>query len=335
MPAPYPLQLDPILVPKVWGGRRLADFGKTLPVDQTIGESWEIADLPLSVDGGRNRIANGPCAGSTLRELITSDPAWLLGSAQPSDDGGFPLLIKFLDATENLSIQVHPTASYVAAHPDAHLKTEAWIVLDAEPGAVLYKGFARDLDPTAFAEAARSGAIVEAMHAVPAEVGSCHYLESGTCHALGAGILVAEVQTPSDTTFRIYDWGRTGRSLHLEQAAQCLDLAAVPSDPGLPPPGDRVGHLTVRRLVDSDHFLIERLDAEADGTVDLVTNDVPIILMTLHGTATVRAGGEQVVLSRGGSSILPAAATDGRIDLPAGTSVLRIAPPDPTRGLHA
>ncbi len=245
---PYPLLFAPVLFEKVWGGRRLASLGKALPTpDAAYGESWELADLRATSASGAggaavvSRVVNGSLAGKTLAEAMD-----LWGNAlvrrfrQGGDESreGFPLLIKFLDARENLSVQVHPSPSYAAAHAEAHLKTECWYILDAqqqnggggEP-AVIYKGLKPGVSAAAFERAARAGdaSIVGMLEAVPAIPGECHDLPSGTVHALGAGVMVAEVQTPSDTTFRVYDWGRTGRVLHIDEAMQCIDFAEEPA----------------------------------------------------------------------------------------------------------
>ena len=233
----YPLTFQPIYKQKVWGGRSLAKLGRDLPGDASvgIGESWELADLSqTSVSGGggaaeHSVVANGPLAGQTIRQLIETYGERLLGKdVKTADDGGFPLLIKFLDAKENLSVQVHPSNEYAAAHPGAHLKSEAWYIVDAEPGAVIYKGLTPGTTPEqlrAAIETNTDDAVVPLLNALPAKIGDCHYLPSGTLHALGAGVMVAEVQTPSDTTFRVYDWGRSQRELHVEQAMACIDFA--------------------------------------------------------------------------------------------------------------
>ena len=211
----YPLILEPILKPKVWGGRRLAEYGKHLPADEPTGESWELADLSsTSTSGGggdsaHSTIANGELQGKTIRDAIEQWGTDLLGDASLSSDGGFPLLVKYLDAREHLSIQVHPSPAYASAHPEAHLKTESWFILDAQPDEqgnppVIYKGFKDGITPDDLKTAIENGTVPEIMrteHAVP---GCCHTLPSGTVHALGAGVLVAEIQTPSDTTFRVY-----------------------------------------------------------------------------------------------------------------------------------
>lgn len=256
---PYPLLLEPILLEKVWGGRGLERLGKRLPPGARIGESWELADLPsTSVSGAggqaaRSRIRNGPLAGRTLHEALEAwGPALVDVPVAPGDD--FPLLVKFLDARENLSVQVHPCVAYAARHPECRVKHECWYVLAAEPGSVIYKGLRAGVDRARFAHDLSLGRVVENLRAVPARVGECHVLPSGTCHALGAGVMVAEVQTPSDTTFRLYDWGRQGRALHVLQALECLATDE-------PPPATRrprgVGE--VARLAETPAFALDEV----------------------------------------------------------------------------
>ena len=236
MTTPYPLTFEPILLPKAWGGRRLERFGKRLPAGASIGESWEIADLSSTSDSGaggeakRSMIAKGSMRGRTLGEAVAAWGEGLLGGADGS--AGFPLLVKLLDAREHLSVQVHPSPAYASSHPGAHLKTECWYVLDAEPDSVIYKGVKPGVSEAEFRDAIEAGRVPDVMQSVRAVVGEMHELPSGTVHALGAGVLVAEVQTPSDTTFRVYDWaleyGRSGRELHIEQALACIDYEDAP-----------------------------------------------------------------------------------------------------------
>lgn len=238
--APYPLTFTPLLLEKVWGGDRLARFGKAVTAGARVGESWELADMASTSASGaggasaRSVIANGPLKGKHLHEAIAMWGHRLLGACRPHSHGGvgeFPLLVKFLDARENLSVQVHPSPSYAAHHPGCHLKTECWYILDAEPGSLIYKGVRAGVNSEKFEAALTAGdgrGVVEMLEAVPAVVGECHNLPSGTVHALGAGVLVAEVQTPSDTTFRVYDWGRAGRELHVRQAMACIEFGRAP-----------------------------------------------------------------------------------------------------------
>ena len=187
---PSVLTFAPILVPKVWGGRRLEALGKHLPAGVDIGESWEIADLP---DGGPVSIVDdGPLAGYTLRKLLDTHQIDLMGSVSLDTSGRFPLLIKFLDARENLSVQVHPDQAWVDTHPGDHLKSEAWLVLDVDDDGLIYAGLTPGTSTKQLAEAVAVGSVVDVLRSVPAHVGDCHTLVSGTCHALGAGVLVAE-----------------------------------------------------------------------------------------------------------------------------------------------
>ena len=320
---PTPLTFAPILKSKVWGGSGLAGFGKDLGSMQTVGESWELADLPDSIPEGRSIIADGPLAGKTLHSLLTEDPSWIMGDAALSDEGGFPLLIKYLDARENLSMQVHPDEAWVATHPSDHLKTESWIVLRAEPGAMLYKGVRDGVSPEQFAAAISDGSVVELVESVPARVGDCHDLPSGTCHALGAGILVAEIQTPSDTTFRVFDWGRTDRTLHVEQAMHCI--AFEPAAPIAPPSVFEQDGVRITALSRTDHYLIDRIDTTAPSTVRLGSDNAPEVLMMLSGDGTIAP---DTSLETGRTVLLPAALSSVEATLSSGASMLRVMLPD-------
>lgn len=316
MAAPYPLICRPILMEKVWGGRRLERFGKALPPGAFIGESWEVADLAAtSVSGGgggeaRSVIANGPLAGGTLHEAIGLWGEALIGSARPTPDGGFPLLVKYLDARENLSVQVHPSPSYAAAHPECHLKTECWYILEAEPGAVIYKGVKPGVTPESFARSIRAGTAVECLEAAPAVAGECHALPSGTCHALGAGVLVAEVQTPSDTTFRVYDWGRAGRELHIEQALACIEFGPAPAATRVPD-GQRCA-----RLVSTEFFMLDIAHAAAADPLTVGYGNGPFVVMCLSGGGRLRSVEgrfEDVRLGAGETALVPAAVACGTV----------------------
>ena len=306
MTTAYPLIFDTILKDKVWGGRRLADFGKTLPPALNIGESWELADMAAtSASGGGggsavSTIVNGPLAGRTIREASALWGSDLLGRAVLSPSGGFPLLVKFLDAREDLSVQVHPSPAYAAGHPDAHLKTECWYILAAAPGAVLYKGVKPGVTREAFADHIRSNQVVGDMIAVPAVVGECHNLPSGTCHALGAGVLVAEIQTPSDTTFRVYDWGRSGRELHVRQALECIDFGPAPA-PARVPTGAPRG-----RLVTTEFFLVDGLHLPARGVAPLGFGARPTVVMMLEGGGELHTAGAVTPLRAGQTALVPA-----------------------------
>lgn len=310
MTAPYPIVFEPILLDKVWGGRRLERLGKKLPEGKKIGESWELADLDATSAGGagggaaRSVIASGVLAGKTLRDAMTQWKRDLMGRVGEGADGSparaFPLLIKFLDASENLSVQVHPSPAYAAAHADAHLKTECWYILDAAPGSVIYKGVKPGVTRESFARHIKDGTVVDDMIAVPAVVGECHNLPSGTCHALGAGVLVAEVQTPSDTTYRVFDWGRKGRELHIEQALECIDFGPAPAAARLAK-GKVSG-----QLVGTEFFRVFESFLPAGGVVPMGESaEGPRIVMVLSGSVTARSS-EPVTAAAGTTMLLPA-----------------------------
>jgi mannose-6-phosphate isomerase len=334
--APYPLLFQPIYQEKIWGGRALERLGRTLPPEVRIGESWELADLPESVPGGRSVVANGPWSGQTLRQVIEQHHDAIMGAAALGPDGGFPLLIKYLDARENLSVQVHPDEAYAERHAEAHLKSEAWVVIEAEPGAVIYKGVRPEVTREQFAAAIERGEVEACLVRVPVQVGDCHYLPSGTCHALGAGVLVAEVQTPSDTTFRVFDWDRPGRTLHVEQALACIRFGEAPSSrPAIGPSISSAG-LTVRSLVRSPYFSIDRVDVDQATTVDVVTAEAPLVWMILKGRMAVEMqAGDRVDIGRGATVLLPAGLSDAVVAFEPDTAFLRVHLPSPLEGLIA
>lgn len=309
-----PVVLAPILMSKVWGGDRLRRFGKDVAAGATIGESWELSDMDAtSASGGgggaaQSVVSDGPLAGRTLRQVMRQWGSAGSGRMRMGTDGAFPLLVKFLDARENLSVQVHPSRAYAAAHPGAHLKTECWMILDAEPGSVIFKGVKPGVTREKFEAALRQGdgaGVVELMQAIPAVAGECHTLPSGTVHALGAGVLVAEVQTPSDTTFRVYDWGRTGRELHIAQSMECIAFTAAEGARALPGLGAGV-------LSETEFFRFEgeRVSAGAvwSGACDA---ELPRVIMAVGTGVELRWDGGVVRVSRGATAVIPAALVGG------------------------
>ncbi|MEM1012103.1 MAG: type I phosphomannose isomerase catalytic subunit [Planctomycetota bacterium] len=321
-----PLAFEPRLVPKMWGSRRLEKLGKTLPADEPIGESWELFDFPPGVvDAGWTSaaVAGGPLAGKTLHDLMADDAtrAAILGQAKPVETPAgpqFPLLIKFLDAGDDLSVQVHPDEAYAAAHADAHLKNECWYVLAHDPAARLLKGLKPGVDRDGFEQAIADGTVESLIEAIPAADGDCHYLPSGTVHALGGGMLVAEVQTPSDTTYRVFDFKRkdpkTGeeRELHVDQALECIDFAGTgPKAPDVTR-GDG-------RLVYAPQFTLDRMTIPAGDAVTLP--DGCLVTMTVAGDATISG----VSASAGQTLLVPA--SSGRTVTAATETTLLVARP--------
>ena len=315
----YPLVFQPRLVEKIWGGRKIETvLGKPLPAGKQIGESWELYDFPPGVvDGSADwvsaTVANGPLAGTSLHALVTAYGADLMGRVPLAPQGQFPILIKYLDAREDLSVQVHPDQAYADVHADAHLKSEAWYVLQRDEGSRLLKGLAPHTDRSRFAEAIVTGNVETHINAVRVAPGDCHYLPSGTVHALGAGILVAEVQTPSDTTFRVFDFNRvdasTGkpRSLHVEQAMACIDFERTSDVDDRPRTHVAGPHATVSRLVDSPYFRLEKVRF-GEGVEQPVPYRDPVVWMMLEGRAEIRTDGQPqpTPVGKGDTVLLPA-----------------------------
>ncbi|MGN6367107.1 MAG: type I phosphomannose isomerase catalytic subunit [Phycisphaerae bacterium] len=333
----YPLKFKPVFQKRIWGGQRLrALLGK--PAESgAIGEAWELADLPAGTvkgdsaggapDGSLSSvITNGTFTGRTLRQLLADAQlqAAIMGST-PLSHGHFPLLVKFLDAQQDLSVQVHPSRAYAAAHPDAHLKSEAWYVLHAEPGAKIYKGLKPGVTRQDFRAALDRGEVDPVLNAIRVRSGDCHYLPSGTVHALGAGILAAEVQTPSDTTFRVFDWNRLGpdgkpRKLHVEEALECIDFAEMPSSPLQDPD----------LLVSCEFFTLRRRRAAQGAEVELPGGH-PLIWIQLDGQAVINAAGVgPTAFTRGETLLLPAAMKQARMKAVTDCAWLEAAIP-PTR----
>jgi mannose-6-phosphate isomerase len=258
-------------------------------------------------------VANGPLAGKTLHELIGRFGKELLGDVNLTPDGQFPILIKYLDAREDLSIQVHPPQSYCDIHSGAHLKSEAWYIVQNEPNARILKGLQSGVTRQQFQSGIAAGTVESLIPSIPVKPGHCHYLPSGTVHALGAGILAAEVQTPSDTTFRVFDFNRiesaTGkpRKLHIDEALDCIDFTANPE------PAQRRSHVgsyftTVSRLVTSPYFILEKVRM-SQGIEEAIPYNQPVVWMMLEGSAELRVAtlAEPVKVGRGDTLLFPAA----------------------------
>ncbi len=306
MPKLAPFRLDPILVERPWGGQRLAAYGKSLPAGVSIGESWELCDLPQhvvpSIDDPSSSVLDGPFAGARLRTVVAEATEALLGPVQPTAEGRFPLLFKLLDAHEHLSVQVHPHRDYVATHPGARLKTESWYLVDADPGSSLYLDVVEGATAADVEAVMGTPDIVPLLRELPAVPGAFHHVPAGLVHALGAGTFVAEVQTPSDTTFRIYDWaveyGRAPRQLHPSESMGSIRLHpddAFSLDPSTVP--------GVRELVRNQHYWLRehRVDGGAGHLADTAG---PVVLNIVRGSIALGT----LRLSRGATAIVPASA---------------------------
>ncbi|WP_223192373.1 type I phosphomannose isomerase catalytic subunit [Paenibacillus sedimenti] len=219
----YPLQFQPEMKERVWGGRALEKFGFQLP-EGAIGEGWMIGDHP----NGTTKIINGELAGLGLDEIREKYGSALFGTKGFSEKNGrFPLLIKLLDCEDDLSVQVHPNDHYENLSPGELGKTEMWYILDAKPGAKIIYGMKDGVTRESLAQAIAENRILDCLQEVPVEAGDSFYIPAGTVHALGAGVLVAEIQQNSDTTYRLYDYNRPGldgkpRELHIEDSLNVI-----------------------------------------------------------------------------------------------------------------
>jgi mannose-6-phosphate isomerase len=302
-----PFRLDPVLVERPWGGQRLTDYGKRLPAGINIGESWELCDLPQEVvphvDDPSSTVLDGPYAGAKLRTVVAEAREALLGPVAPTADNRFPLLFKLLDAREHLSVQVHPHEAYVAEHPEARLKTESWYIVDADPDAELYLDVTEGTSIDDVGAVMGTPGIVPLLGVRPAVPGAFHHVPAGLIHALGAGAFVAEVQTPSDTTYRIYDWaveyGRAPRQLHAQES-----MGSIILDPAPAFSLDTVAVDGVRDLVSTDYYWM-REHRVTSGSSPLADTPGPNILNVTRGSVSV----DGLVLPRGTTAIVPASSS--------------------------
>jgi len=311
---PCPLVFEPIFLSKLWGGRRMETLlGKGLPPREPIGESWEIADT----EQAQSVVARGDARGKTLHELIAEWGPDLLGRAKLLD-GRFPLIIKFLDAVEPLSIQVHPSPSNVESAGQASYKNEAWYIVDAADGAAVWRGLKPGIDAAALRSVMLGGGIQAALRTIPARKGHCFYIPAGTIHTM-QGVLVAEVQTAVDITYRIDDFGRvdaaTGkpRELHHEQA---LAATRLNLDPTIAEQRQHIGSLwtSVTSLIRCDDFVIERVRI-VEGMEQPIPHQEMVIWIVLEGKGTIRwkSAREPFPFSKGDTVLIPAAIREGHV----------------------
>ena len=315
----YPITFEPRFKERIWGGRRLeALYGKRLPPDVPIGESWEISDRP----GDESVIANGPLAGRTLRDLMLERREDLLGGSAPVSGDRFPLLCKILDARQKLSLQVHPRQADLGDP-----KTEMWYIADADPGAELFVGLKQGVGRSQFEEALDAGRVADCFHRITVTRGDSMFLPSGRVHAIGAGLVIFEIQQNSDTTFRVYDWDRLGldgkpRELHIPQS-----LASIDFDDFEPTPIDasptRAGAFTVRRLVADPLFGVWLLHAHRAEELQQRVSRCGV-LACVTGSVSVRGGGRSETLQAGGFCLLPASVSNTRIVPAAGAELLLV-----------
>lgn len=292
------LTFDPIYQERVWGGRGLESaLGRNLPNDRVIGESWELVDRAEA----NSSVSAGEHAGATLASLRESACAELLGPdwdpARP-----FPILVKWLDCQDRLSLQVHPPAQ-VAERLQGEPKTENWYIAEAAPGANLLAGLRSGVTREQFEEALHAGRLEPLICRLPAQRGDSLFVESGRIHAIDAGNLILEIQQNSDTTYRVYDWGRTGldgqpRQLHIRQSIESIDFNDF--EPSLLHTQNAGAEIA---LADCPAFRLRKLTLEPGATLDFASGDEPRILSVVEGS--LRESSDDLVLARGANALLP------------------------------
>ncbi len=296
-----PLIFTPVYRRFIWGGRRFESLlGRHLPPGDDYAESWELVDR----GSDQSVVAVGPLAGTTLGELVVSRGSELLGRHAPQR--AFPLLFKFLDARRDLSVQVHPDDLRGARLDTPDLgKTEAWYVIAAEPGSRIYAGVRAGVTRDDFAAALRTGRCDEALHSFAAMPGDCIFIPAGTVHAIGAGLVIAEIQQSSDVTYRLFDWNRVGpdgmsRPLHVEAGLEAT-TRMEPVGPVTPLP---TADPAVRRLVGCGYFVFD--EVRPRGSWEVGGDDGCHFIAVLSGAVTLDKRWELPPLSAGACLLLPA-----------------------------
>lgn len=285
------LQFKPLYQERVWGGRLLETFlGRRLPGTAPIGESWEMVDRPEA----QSVVTDGPWAGKTLRELVADHGAEILGPAWPKSRP-FPILVKWLDCRDRLSVQVHPPAA-IARKLGGEPKTENWYIARADAGAAVYAGLRAGVTRGSFEQAIAAGTVDQCLDRLVVRDGDSLLIHSGTMHAIDAGNVILEIQQNSDTTYRVYDWGRMGldgkpRSLHVRESLECLSANTAP-----PPRLVRGAGV----LAQCPEFTIGRRELRAGERLAFAGGEQARILSVVKGELT--GGG---TLKRGDNVLLP------------------------------
>ena len=313
----YPLKFRPILKSMVWGGEKIAPF-KSISTDQhNIGESWELS----GVKGNESVVANGEYAGKTISEMIREFKGSLIGKSNWEKTGEeFPLLIKFIDAKQDLSIQVHPDDELAARrHNGSKGKTEMWYVVDTDPGAHLIKKKKKAITPDEYVERVNNNTITDVLEDFSLQPGDVFFLPAGRIHSIGSGSFIAEIQQTSDITYRIYDFGRLGldgkpRELHTELAKDAIDYKVYP---------DYKTHYTKSKdkenvLVDCKYFTTSLYELDKEYTLDLKALDSFLIMICIGGEGTVTDSEGNTETLRKGETILIPASTESVKVVPEG-----------------
>ncbi|SHF54834.1 mannose-6-phosphate isomerase, type 1 [Flavobacterium fontis] len=299
----YPLVFNPIIKERIWGGTKLRDVLHKPIVSNISGESWELSTVP----GDVSVVANGALEGTDLNAVVALNPKAVLGKKVVAQFGDqFPLLFKFLDAREDLSIQVHPNDALAKERHNSFGKTEMWYVMQADPGAQLIVGFKEDSNAEAYKTALAQHQVVDLLAKHSVQKGDVFFLETGTVHAIGAGTLIAEIQQTSDITYRIYDFDRRDdqgnlRELHTELALEAINYQRTESKKTYAQ-NTNVSNV----MVDCPYFTTSFIPLTDTASVHC-TNDSFTVLMVMEGDCTLLYGDKKMELTKGTTILLPAA----------------------------
>lgn len=298
-------KFKPILKTTIWGGEKIVPYKQLSSDQKSVGESWELS----GVKGDESIVANGEYEGMTLPELIALKKGELVGEKVYQKHGTeFPLLIKFIDAQQDLSIQVHPNDELSHARHGKNGKTEMWYVVGADKGAHLLSGFSKEVSPEEYAAKVADNTLTEVLANYDVKMGDVFYLPAGRVHAIGAGSFVAEIQQTSDVTYRIYDYGRVGkdgkqRELHVELAKDAINFSVLP---------DYRTHYTKKEneevvLVESPYFITSLYELNQPIKKDMSGMDSFMIVMGLEGEGIIRDNkGQEISIRKGETVLIPA-----------------------------
>lgn len=301
----YPFTFEPILKKIIWGGSDICPFKGITPVQDGIGESWELSH----VEDNYSVVANGELKGKSLDELIREYGAQLMGKSVTERFGTtFPLLIKFIDARDNLSIQVHPDDELAKERHNSFGKTEMWYVVKAAEGAALYSGFSQQIDADEYVERVQNDTIMDVLQQYEVKEGDVFFLPAGRVHAIGSGCFIAEIQQTSNIVYRIYDYNRkdangNGRELHTGLAKDAIDYTLYPDyrTAYTPQVNEKV------ELVDCSYFTTNLLDINEPVTRDLQSLDSFVVYICMSGKATLKDDkGNVIEVHQGQTVLIPA-----------------------------
>jgi mannose-6-phosphate isomerase len=300
----HPLKFKPILKERLWGGEKLHTvLGKPIMSDIT-GESWELS----TVSGDISEVSNGELANTPLKTLIDKHPEKLLGKSVVERFGKeFPILIKFIDAKQDLSIQLHPNDKLAKQRHDSFGKTEMWYVMDANPGAELIVGFNKDVTKSEYAKSLEDNTLLDLLNYEPVKEGDTFFINTGKIHAIGAGVLLAEIQQTSDVTYRVFDFNRKDkegnlRELHTELALDAIDYEK--KDDFKVSYEDKKD--ATNTMVDCPYFKTNFLHLENDFRQDTILRDSFTIFMCVDGTGTIQTESGEAIISKGETVLVPA-----------------------------